>query len=120
MQVKCRNKAYFYYLAMQTVALLYTCRSGDQVQESSQVNYRLITCHEMLNTYEYIVYLVWITRCKHLSSKFKIIVSFHDQISFVSYKMFLKDIMCKFDVCGSGVIVQYCWKSLYNTLEVIV
>lgn len=24
--------------------------------------------------------------------------------------------MCKFDVCGSGVIVQYCWKSLYNTV----
>lgn len=66
MQVKCRNKAYFYYLAMQTVALLYTCRSVDQVQESSQVNYRLIMCHEMLNAYEYIVYLVWITRCKHL------------------------------------------------------
>lgn len=86
MQVKCGNKAYFYYLAMQTVALLYTCRSGDQVQESSQVNYRLITCHEMLNAYEYIVYLVWITRCKHLSSKFKITVSFHDQISFGSYK----------------------------------
>lgn len=66
MQVKCRNKAYLYYLAMQTVALLYTCRSVDQVQESSQVNYRLIMCHEMLNAYEYIVYLVWITRCKHL------------------------------------------------------
>lgn len=24
--------------------------------------------------------------------------------------------MCKFDVCGARVIVQYCWKSLYNTV----
>lgn len=35
-------------------------------------------CYEMLNVYEYIVYLVWIICCKYLLLKFKIIVSFYD------------------------------------------